>query len=167
MVGANRDLHSGNDGGVLNEPLVDLVHILSTLVNSNNSIQVPGFYDNVRDTLLDAAWPHLQSSGEFSAEGYQSSLGVPGLTSHASKKELLNSRWCQPTLSIVDMRPGTGPKIVVEDGDKHALTEHHRFGPTRFSVIPGAAVGKISVRFVPAQDKDHLVSCIRFAYIPD
>lgn len=167
MVGSNRDLHSGNDGGVLNEPLVDLVHILSTLVNSNNSIQVPGFYDNVQDNLLDAAWPHLRETDEFSAESYQRSLGVPGLTSHASKKELLNSRWCQPTLSIVDMRPSTRPQVVVEDQDKHALTAHHRFGPTRFSVIPGAAVGKISVRFVPAQDKDHLVNCIRLVHISD
>ena len=30
----------------------------------------------------------------------------------------------------------------------------------RFSVIPRAAVGKVSVRFVPNQDAPHLVDCI-------
>lgn len=30
----------------------------------------------------------------------------------------------------------------------------------RFSVIPRAAVGKVSVRFVPNQDSAHLVECL-------
>lgn len=30
----------------------------------------------------------------------------------------------------------------------------------RFSVIPRAAVGKVSVRFVPNQDAGHLVECL-------
>ncbi|GMH45158.1 hypothetical protein BSKO_13115 [Bryopsis sp. KO-2023] len=157
VTGPKRDLHSGNDGGVFNEPLVDLVRILATLVDSHNSILVPGFYDNVSETLLDASWPGLENSDEFSIEDYKSALGVPSLTSMTSKKELLKSRWCRPTLSVVDTGPARG---VDTEGELQQHGDHHRFGPTRYSVIPGAAVGKISVRFVPAQNKDHLVRCI-------
>lgn len=38
--GPERDLHSGNDGGVFNEPLADLTKVLASLVDSRNNIQV-------------------------------------------------------------------------------------------------------------------------------
>lgn len=150
--GPERDLHSGNDGGVFNEPMVDLVKVLSTLVDSHNNIQVPGFYDNVKPSLLDAAWQSLENSEEFALDHYKDALGVPALTPHRSKHELLYSRWCMPTLSIVDMRAGP-----LGSGEP---CNYHRFGPTRFSVIPRAAVGKVSIRFVPKQDKDALAQCL-------
>ena len=50
--GAGRDLHSGNDGGVFNEPMADLCRLLATLVDSQHNILVPGFYDDVADDLL-------------------------------------------------------------------------------------------------------------------
>lgn len=161
VIGSMRDVHSGNDGGVFNEPLVDLVRVLSTLTDSHNGIQVPGFYDHVRTTLLDPAWPGLENSEEFSIERYTENLGIPALCTSASRRVLLESRWCQPTLSIVDMRPGTGLKAAPVFEESKTLADYHRFGPTCFSVIPGAAVGKISVRFVPDQDKDYLVRCIK------
>jgi hypothetical protein len=37
----------------------------------------------------------------------------------------------------------------------------YRFGPTRFSVIPKVAVGKISLRFVPQQDHAALIACLQ------
>lgn len=37
----------------------------------------------------------------------------------------------------------------------------YRFGPTRFSVIPKVAVGKISLRFVPQQDHQELIECLQ------
>ena len=45
--------------------------LLATLVDSHSGICVPGFYDDVATTLLDAAWKGLESSEEFSPEGYQ------------------------------------------------------------------------------------------------
>ena len=43
------DLHSGVDGSRLNrEPTIDLVTLLSKLVDDDGSIQIPGFYDSVR-----------------------------------------------------------------------------------------------------------------------
>ena len=42
MAGPQRDLHSGNDGGVFNEPLADLTKVLASLIDSRNNIQVRG-----------------------------------------------------------------------------------------------------------------------------
>ncbi len=49
--------------------------------------------------------------------------------------ELLRARWCEQTLSIVDVRVG--------DDEVNSHDPHYRFGPTRFSVIPRLAVGNI------------------------
>lgn len=53
--GGSRDLHSGNDGGVFNEPMADLCKLLSTLVDSQHNILVPDFYDDVDPGLLEPA----------------------------------------------------------------------------------------------------------------
>ena len=45
--GPERDVHSGVDGGVFNEPMSDLVKVLASLVDSQNKILIPGFYDAV------------------------------------------------------------------------------------------------------------------------
>jgi acetylornithine deacetylase/succinyl-diaminopimelate desuccinylase-like protein len=45
--GANRDLHSGNWGGVAPNPLWTLVHLLGTMKNERGEITIDGFYDNV------------------------------------------------------------------------------------------------------------------------
>jgi acetylornithine deacetylase/succinyl-diaminopimelate desuccinylase-like protein len=37
----------------------------------------------------------------------------------------------------------------------------YRFGPTRFSVIPKVAVGKLSLRFVPEQEHSTLIECLQ------
>lgn len=57
--------------------------------------------------------------------------------------DLLRARWCEPVLSVVDVRVG--------DDEEAATDPFYRFGPTRFSVIPRSAVGNVSVRFVPDQ----------------
>lgn len=40
--GPLKGLHSGTHGGTFNEPLNDLVTVLSSLVDSNNIILIPG-----------------------------------------------------------------------------------------------------------------------------
>ena len=44
--------------------------------------------------------------------------------------------------------------------------DHYRFGPTRFSVIPCVAVGKISIRFVPRQCKEKMIHCLKSGHDP-
>ncbi|MEM7113470.1 MAG: M20/M25/M40 family metallo-hydrolase [Chloroflexota bacterium] len=45
--GANTDLHSGNWGGVVPNPIWTLVHLLGTMKNAQGEITIEGFYDNV------------------------------------------------------------------------------------------------------------------------
>ncbi len=68
--GPARDLHSGNDGGVFNEPLCDLTKLLASLVDSRGNIMVPGFYDDVRRNH-GAFMDRLDGSGEFSIDSYK------------------------------------------------------------------------------------------------
>ena len=58
--GGDRNLHSGNDGGVFNEPMTDLVRLMSTLLDSQHHILVPGFYDGVDKQLLSPALNGIQ-----------------------------------------------------------------------------------------------------------
>jgi acetylornithine deacetylase/succinyl-diaminopimelate desuccinylase-like protein len=53
--GGDRNLHSGNDGGVFNEPMSDLVRLMATLLDSQHHILVPGFYEDVDEQLLAPA----------------------------------------------------------------------------------------------------------------
>ncbi len=76
---------------------------------------------------------------------------MPQLTAGQSERELLSARWCQPSVSVVDVRVGS----AADEGNAH-----YRFGPTRFSVIPRAAVGKVSLRFVPDQTAEELLRCL-------
>lgn len=131
-------------------------------------MQIPGFSEQVAPSLVDLAWESLQQhgQGEFSRDGYQAALGVPALTPPPGAKNLLEARWCRPSLSIVDMRPSaknpTRSSSAAAGGaaaDDRSVC--YRFGPTRFSVIPHSAVAKISVRFVARQDPKHIVSCLR------
>jgi len=155
VTGPERDLHSGNDGGVFNEPMLDLVNVISTLVDGRNSILVPGFQDGIEEhgndrKILEA----IEKSGEFELAAYRARLGVPSLTEARSISDLLYQRWCAPSLSIVDIRSG-------DTADDTTNSAGYRFGPTRFSVVPHKAVGKVSIRFVAKQRPEHLVSSMK------
>jgi len=81
-------------------------------------------------------------------------MACPSSSSRTWSKvaDLLRQRWAQPSLSIVDIR--------LADEHHH----HHRkvrYGPTKFSVIPAKAIGKVSIRFVPKQDPDSLLHALK------
>lgn len=97
MKGPERDIHSGNDGGVFNEPLSDLTKLLASLVDSRNNIMVPGFYSGVRPNTLGAALQRLDGCHEFSLEGYREALGIPKLASAAN----MRSASCQVKLLLL------------------------------------------------------------------
>jgi len=42
------DLHSGMQGGVVSEPLVDMVRLLASLTDAEGRVRIPGFLDEVR-----------------------------------------------------------------------------------------------------------------------
>lgn len=78
MSGPERDLHSGNDGGVFHEPMADLVQLLGSLHGPGGKISVPGFHNNVRPQLMELAWQGLEHSEEFSMRSYRWGCGLAG-----------------------------------------------------------------------------------------
>jgi hypothetical protein len=72
------------------------------------------------------------------------------------RRDLLSARWCEPSLSVVDVR--VGDDTAAGDAED---AEGYRFGPTRFSVVPRSATGHVSIRFVPDQDAGRLFELFR------
>jgi len=60
--------------------------VLASLVDSRNNISVPGFYDNVRGGMLDAALARLEASSEFNLNAYQTALGIPSFIKDSSER---------------------------------------------------------------------------------
>jgi len=127
VSGPGQDLHSGVFGGSAQEPLVDLVRVLATLVDTDGVIQIPGIREMVAP--LTAAEAGLYAPIAYSMRDLHASLGST-TSMQASKEATLMARWRYPSLSIHGVEgafSGAGAKTV----------------------IPATVVGKFSIRTVP------------------
>ncbi|SGY17635.1 BQ5605_C015g07842 [Microbotryum silenes-dioicae] len=134
MISSNQpDLHSGISGGVVSEPLVDMVRILSTLTSPTGQILIPNFNASVRalapaedalyDRIIDRCSPLLLTKGSHELD---------------PKKSLID-RWRQPALSI------------------HAVTTS---SPSK-ALIPSSAESKLSIRIVPDQSLEEVIESLK------
>nr|XP_036589876.1 peptidase family M20/M25/M40 [Colletotrichum truncatum]KAF6801881.1 peptidase family M20/M25/M40 [Colletotrichum truncatum] len=126
ITGANQDAHSGGFGGQISEPMTDMVNILSSLVDSNGNILVPGIYDTVQPVTEE----ERISYNELEISHHSLLGGTGGRSLHESQADALIARWKKPSLSlhrIENAVPGAG-----------AVTS-----------IPAKLVGKFSIRTVP------------------
>ena len=134
ITGPNIDLHSGMYGGLAVNPLRVLSGILAGLHDSDNRVQVPEFYRDVRarDHERLAMWDGLGfDAGEFLG---QVGVQVPNNESGYTPLEAL---WTRPTCEINGITGGYGG-----DGFK--------------TVLPSRASAKISFRLVADQDPAHI-----------
>ncbi len=132
---ANRDLHSGNWGGVAPNPLWTLVHLLATMKAPDGRITIDGFYDNVLpQTLLEQA---ALAALPVDVPRVKQELGLTALDAPADRGfyERL-SAW--PTLTINGLHGGYG-------------------GPGSKTVLPHEAVAKCDIRLVEAQTVDEIL----------
>ncbi|GJJ72237.1 di- and tripeptidase [Entomortierella parvispora] len=129
----NVDLHSGVDGGAVSEPLIDMVKVLSELVNPDRTAKIPGFYDCIRpltaheDALYDPIVEDMFNNP--SGQRHWDPLAT-GVTKEELKHKLM-ARWRNPSLTIhqVDVS-----------------------GPKNRTVIPRSAKASVSMRIVPDQE---------------
>jgi len=136
VSGPPRNLHSGVDGGAIVEPVNDLITVLSTLVDSRGIGLVPGFFDGVRPVSEEdrdrlAAVEHM--------DGYRARTGCTSFTSN-NEEELLQKRWLLPSLSVTSITTSNVAEVS--------------------SIIPRAACGKVSVRFVPDQQPAAVLAAV-------
>jgi acetylornithine deacetylase/succinyl-diaminopimelate desuccinylase-like protein len=139
LKAANRDLHSGLYGGSALNPINALTKILGDLQDENGRIQLPGFYNTVKEisNAQRAQWDDLGfDEAEF--------LGKIGLTTPVGERgySALERLWARPTADINGIWGGyTG------DGSK--------------TVIASEASAKVSFRLVPGQDPDEVAAQFR------
>lgn len=130
VTGPVRDLHSGQHGGVVMNPIQACAMVLASLKDENDNVTIPGFYDDVK-TLT----PHekeLVGLLPIDDEAYKQALNINDLVGDINFSS--NERkWFRPTLDCNGIYGGyTG------EGAK--------------TVIPSKASMKISMRLVPNQD---------------
>ena len=125
--GPGADLHSGIFGGIVAEPMTDLIKVMSQLVDSNGKILIPGIDDMIAPLTdkEDALYDDIDFSVEElnAASGSKTSL-------HGNKKDILKHRWRYPSLSL------------------HGIDGAFSGGGAK-TVIPAKVVGKFSIRTVP------------------
>ena len=130
LKGPSMDLHSGLYGGSAVNPINALARILGELHDRRGVVQIPGFYDSVREISAEqrAEWHGLGFDEGAFLEGV--GLSAPSGEHGISALERL---WTRPTADINGIWGGyTGP------GSK--------------TIIPSEASAKVSFRLVPDQD---------------
>jgi len=125
---AKADLHSGVFGGTVHEAMVDLMWLMSQLVDGQGNIMVPGLMDDVAPVTDEEK--SLYSEIDFDVEDFRQDLGAKKLIHHQDKMKTLMARWRFPSLSI--------------HGVEGAFSE----GGAK-TVIPRRVIGKFSIRLVP------------------
>ena len=137
--GANRDLHSGNFGGIAPNPLWTLVHVLASMKDPQGNITIDNFYDDVLPLtdLERGALAKLPTEEEQTIK----SLGLTRLDQpHDRPFNERLSAW--PTLTINGIHGGYG-------------------GPGSKTVLPHEAVAKCDIRLVANQSAEDIFTKVK------
>ena len=132
--GANRDLHSGNWGGVVPNPIWTLVQLLATMKNDRGIVTIDGFSDNVDPpTALEK---ETLAGMPIDLDAVKQSLDLTEFDQPLERGfyERLSS-W--PTFTINGLHGGYG-------------------GPGSKTVLPHEAFAKCDIRLVESQTADEI-----------
>ncbi len=127
--GSETDLHSGCHGGLAYNPIHALVEILAKLRNDKGIINVPGFYDNIKEC---SAEQKNAFSFDFDEQEYIREFGCQPTGGERSLPPL-ERNWLRPTVEVNGITGGFS-------------------GPGVKTVIPAIASAKLSCRLVCGQD---------------
>ena len=131
ITGPNRDLHSGIYGGALANPINILSDMISSLIDSEGRIKIPGFYDEVLE-IDKSKRESIEKMSKFDNDHFKNSIGLKE-TKGEKGYSTLERLSIRPTLDVNGIWGGyTG------EGSK--------------TVIPSEANAKISMRLVPNQN---------------
>ena len=134
VTGPNRDLHSGVYGGAVANPINVLSNMISSLVDANGRITIPGFYNKVIE--LSAEDRAAMNSAPFSLQEFTSELDIDAASGEEGYTTIERTG-IRPALDVNGIWGGyTG------DGAK--------------TVLPSKAHAKISMRLVPNQNNEEI-----------
>lgn len=130
IFGPRQDVHSGEFGGVVQNPIHVLSRLIASLHDEHGHVTLPGFYDQVR--MLDE-----EERAEFARLPFDEAF----LLKHSGAPAL----WGEPEYSPVE-RIGARPTFEVVQFEA---------GQPK-SAIPAKAMAGISFRLVPDQDPQEI-----------
>ena len=137
--GPKIDLHSGQHGGVLHNPIQVLCRLIGQLKDEKDRVLVPGFYEDV--CIIDEEQLAELAELPFDEQAYAKELGVKALVQ--DKEFSPNARkWFRPTLDCNGISGG-----YQGEGAK--------------TIIPSEASVKISLRLVANQDPQKILAHLK------
>lgn len=136
VTGPGRDLHSGLYGGAVANPINILCDMISSLIDENGHITIPGFYDDVEE--LSAEERAEMAKAPFDVEVFKKSINLSDIKGEKgyTTPERTSIR---PTLDVNGIWGG-----YIGEGAK--------------TVIASKAFAKISMRLVPHQSNEKITS---------
>jgi acetylornithine deacetylase/succinyl-diaminopimelate desuccinylase-like protein len=137
--GPSHDLHSGNFGGAVHNPLQALCEILAQLHDAAGRVAIPGFYDQVREVSRSERASMLRAG-----PGDASILRNAGV----------RVAWGERGYSALE-RTTIRPALTI-----NGLVGGYQ-GPGGKAVIPARATAKLGARLVPDQDPRAIERLIR------
>jgi len=129
LTAANRDLHSGEYGGIAPNAAQGLAELLSSLHNPDGSIAVAGFRDGIEPPTNDEL--RLAEAGMPNELAYETDIGCAPCGGQIGKT-LVQRNCFEPTIEI------------------NGLWSGHT-GAGAKTIIPAEAHAKLSMRLVPGQ----------------
>lgn len=130
--GPENDLHSGIYGGAVRNPLMAMAHVLSSMKDENEVVQVEHFYDDVEPITAE----ERQLMAEAPSENFTKTTGIPETVSEQGYTAVEHTM-ARPTLEINGMFGG-----YQGEGTK--------------TIIPSSATAKLTCRLVPGQDPEKI-----------
>ena len=129
LAAANRDLHSGEYGGLAPNAAQGIAELVASLHNPDGSIAVPGFRDGIEPpTHAEQA---AAEAGFATEEQLRADIGTEPCGGQLGKTPAQRNGF-EPTIEVNGIHSGYG-------------------GPGSKTVIPGEAFAKLSMRLVPGQ----------------
>ena len=151
LKAANRDLHSGEYGGIAPNAALGMAQLMASLHNPDGSIAVSGFRDGIEPPSpeeLRVAEEALRASAKAFADAadpveamYEKDIGTKPCGGQMGKTIVQRNSF-EPTIELNGIHSGYG-------------------GPGSKTVIPCEAIAKLSTRLVPGQSPKQSYEAIR------
>lgn len=139
VTGPKTDLHDGQFGGMVHNPLKGLCDIVAGLQTSGGRIAIPGFYDRVREVSAEER-RYMAGNGPTDEQ----------LLSNAQTSRV----WGERGYSLYE-RTTIRPSLTIS-----GITGGYQ-GPGPKTIIPARAVAKLNLRLVPDQDPGEIERLVR------
>lgn len=139
VKGPPQDLHSGNFGGAVHNPLQALCEIIARLHDAQGRVAIPGFYEDV------LRWDEEERA-------FMRRTGPPDEQILQDAK--VERGWGESGFSLYE-RTTIRPALTL-----NGMAGGH-YGPGAKSIIPAGAIAKLSFRLVPDQEPPKIAQLLR------